>query len=224
MPTVFWRYQDCWLDGRTPLRIQGHKGTIRHLLTAYLPLSSYSRLLWLADSSEQNGKLHTQVRFRGSLHPPKVRLKIKREEDFAAGQLAYVTSLGTKDGTAKAVEFIEKQMGKKEPMPQVRWAMLFLGAEKAKDRIPVLLRHLEYRYSPWGVLGEAHPAVKRLRRSATPPAMPACNNSALRREPHGSACSLRFCSTPGGWPRPARRSRPRGPRPKTTPNRSAWLI
>jgi hypothetical protein len=45
---------------------------------------------------------------------------------------------------------------------QVRWAMLFLGREKAQPGIPVLLRHIDHIYTPWGVVREAYPAVKAL--------------------------------------------------------------
>jgi hypothetical protein len=158
------------LDGRTPLHIQRHKGSVRHLLTAYLPLSNYRRLIWIADSTEKDGKLETRVRFRGGMHNLRKDVPAK-EVNFSEGHSAYIYNQGTKGGVASAIGFIEKQMKEKEPVPQVRWAILFLGREKAEKGIHILLKHLEYRYTPWGVVGEAHPAVKALAQIGDP----ACN-------------------------------------------------
>jgi len=49
-----------------------------------------------------------------------------------------------------------------EPASQLRSAMYLLGELRTVDGIPVLLEHIDYQYSPYGVLAESFPAVRAL--------------------------------------------------------------
>ena len=158
-------FRERVFDGRSPLRIRSHDGSIRRLLTAYLPLSDYNRVLWVADSSVENGKLKTEVSFRGmrtGIVPSKKITGFPNATGFASGEVAYYVNAGEQDQIPAAIRFIEEHMQPGASSLQVRWAMLFLGREKAQSGIPVLLRHIDHLYTPWGVVREAYPAVKAL--------------------------------------------------------------
>lgn len=152
-------------DHRTALHIRNHDGSVRRLLTEHLPLF-YGRVLWMAAASEEGGVLETTVRFprpssgRGRLNPSYPYLPDAK--DFSLGLPAYVNNAGKKGAVAAAIRCIDEQMSLHPDHPKVRWAMFFLALEKAEIGIPTLIKHLDYRYTPWGVLRESYPAVKAL--------------------------------------------------------------
>lgn len=153
------------VDGRTPLSIRNYDGSVRRLLTAYLPLSNYSRVFWITESSSESGKLETFVRFSGQLsgiwHRPETP-PFPNTLDFTLGETAYGINQDRPQQIPAAIRFIEDHLQPGASQLQVRWAMLYLGHEKAQAGIPILLRHIDYLYTPWGVVREAYPAVKAL--------------------------------------------------------------
>ena len=154
-------------DYTTPFRIRNHDGSIRRLLTAYMPLSEYNRVLWDAKSTVEDGKLKTEVSYRGRRTGIKAAGITKitwfpNATEFASGEPAYYVNEGHPERIPAAIRFIEKHMQPGASRLQVRWAMLYLGREKAQAGIPILLRHIDHLYTPWGVVREAYPAVKAL--------------------------------------------------------------
>lgn len=165
-------------DAISSLWIRGHQGTVRQLLTQYLPLSDYRTTLWIAHTVVQEGQLRTLVRYRGQWSKKLPWRKTNfpyfpNAEDFASGMPALHVNAGEPGKVGEAIRFIETEMKRQQPRSQVRWAMLFLGQEKAEAGIPILLKHLDHLYTPWGVIREAYPAVKALARIG-PSASRAC--------------------------------------------------
>ena len=169
-------------DGTSPLAMRNYDGSIRRMLTAYLPLSNYQRVLWIARSSSETGKLETLVRFGGQRFGKWFRPKTPpypNTVDFSLSDYACKVNAGRPQQIPAAIRYIEEHLKPGASSLQVRWAMLYLGREKAQAGIPVLLRHIDFLYTPWGVVREAYPAVRALA-EVGPEGATAC----LQRLPH----------------------------------------
>src|SRR5581483_9868926 len=123
------------------------KGPIRNCLTDFIPLSDYHRVLWIADTRLKDGTPHTEAYFLGGSSHEALRRHYAPGTiaSFFDGEAAYAWNPPTREAVETALSFIRTQMELKEPR-QVRWAMLFLAKAKAERGIPVLLKHLDYRY------------------------------------------------------------------------------
>jgi hypothetical protein len=89
--------------------------------------------------------------------------------DFNTGLKAYAFNEPDEKNIAAAIAFIEDQM--KQPTPlQVRWAMLWLGKHKVETGIPILLKYLDYQYTPVPLLDERFPAFSALKEIGAPAA------------------------------------------------------
>jgi len=175
---------------------RGQKDRVRSLLTDYMPLSRYSRLLWCAETHPGRGGSVTDIHYSGgetdeiefstytyneqraTLYDPH---PIRRADvdcrtgtpmvdgviPFTFGQIAYCNNPDPDKVKLRvnldklAAIFIDERLRADNPL-QVRWAMLYLGKRKAESGIPVLLEHLDYRYTTCGVLEESYPAVRAL--------------------------------------------------------------
>ena len=66
---------DLFDDFTTEVTIHARKQPVRQILTNCVPLKKYGRLLWIAESSEKNGKLATVVQYYGPKEEPEGQTK-----------------------------------------------------------------------------------------------------------------------------------------------------
>lgn len=57
------------IDNSTLVRFSATNSTIRSILTDYVPLAHYNRLLWYAETKTREGKVYTQVNYNGPAVP-----------------------------------------------------------------------------------------------------------------------------------------------------------
>ena len=194
---IFWTggWPGVVLDRSTKVKLTARNTPVRRLLTDWIPLSHYGRILWLSESDRTaDGKLDTDIMYLGGgdsdgpmllpgpfgLREPIAGVDFCSSEPvvngvipFSAGEIAYYNNLPPDNEHPRAdlvnlaVSFIDERLCAKHPLP-VRWAMLYLGKRQAKDGIPVLLKHLDYQYTTCGVLEESYPAVRALTQIGKP--------------------------------------------------------
>lgn len=164
----------------TKLKIDAIDETMRVAITDCIPLSEYSRILWHSRVVRQDGKVTTYVEYRytswmftgyGNSRftlrdgltkffgcDPKATYSQLFEDQvkFEPAQ-PYHAEIGQ-----KAMNFVE-QKAKSDNSANVRWAMFYLGKHKDSKGIPVLLKHIDYKYTTCGILEESYPALKALR-------------------------------------------------------------
>ena len=172
-------YPTSFISGNGPLRLFGdtkstvnvnaHNDSARSLLSNYLTLSQYSRMLWISSVKQRSSGLETWVVHSGQSNIDVAELRrdvtFGKDRDltipFSAGEVAYLTNPNDQESENKALDFV-KQLDTKDSVLQVRWAMLFLGKIKSVKAIPVLLDHINYEYYPSPLLTEQYPAVQAL--------------------------------------------------------------
>jgi hypothetical protein len=156
---------ELW-DCTTEVKVRARKASVRRILTDWLPLSEYERVLWVAESYARDDMLRTEVLFRGPM-PLEEGLEGVSGVDFELGQVAYRRALALarpqdiEKVVAKAVEFIRPRM-EVGRTSQVRWAMLVLGRLHAEMGIEPLIRYIDYQYTTCPLLEETYPAVRAL--------------------------------------------------------------
>src|SRR5581483_609928 len=159
-------------DWKTQIAIDAIDLPVRSIVTDYLPLSQYPRLLWV---SETDGNFsESWVRFNARVNIDYFE-KARRAPEmtlFGRGEVAYYANLHRPQAVAAARDFVETRMKEKDKT-QVRWAMFFLGKKKDEASIPLLLKHLDYLYTPSRVLEEAYPALGALSMLGTDVSVPA---------------------------------------------------
>ena len=144
------------LDLTTKVTVSGKGLSARCLLTDFMPLSQYSRVLWSATTRMDDLKPSVTVSFGG---PTKSEDALSDEVvPFSEGDVAFYRNRKSPEAVAAATDFIKEQMKAEKPF-QVRWAMLYLGKQVVADALPLLLEHLKYKYTTCGVLEESYPAA-----------------------------------------------------------------
>src|SRR5581483_1177646 len=81
--------------------------TVRQVLTDYLPLSKYHRLLWVAETNEDYSR--TWVRFKGKAveHFHIEAMRSREMTPFSRGEVAYYANLHRSEAVAAARAFVE---------------------------------------------------------------------------------------------------------------------
>ncbi|HVS38570.1 MAG TPA: hypothetical protein VMS17_23645 [Gemmataceae bacterium] len=178
-------------DTTTKIKLTARHVSIRRILTDWLPLSKRGRILWLSESERTaGGGWDTDIQYLGGsyseyegptclpgplvLREPVEGLDYRTAEPvingvipFTSGQVAYCNNPDPDKKRVRvnlvheAVSFIDERLTTENPL-QVRWAMLYLGKRKAEDGIPILLKHVDYRYTTCGLVEESYPAAKAL--------------------------------------------------------------
>ena len=182
-------------DFTTEMHVSTGSASVRRVLTDWLPLSHYNRILWISEARRKNDKLDVEVDHLGQVGDVKVMLypyEEKRSDDiddktgarkvkgmipFDYGEIAYRNNpdpdpdkeTGQVNLVNQAITFIDERLQANKPL-QVRWAMFYLGKRKAKEGVPVLLKYLDYRYTTCGILEESYPAVRALTQIGQPAA------------------------------------------------------
>jgi hypothetical protein len=154
-------------DPITKVAINASEEKVRDILTDFVPLHRYNRFLWHAETvQDRQGLADTSVAFKGPMNERTLAYLVSQQKkpvDFSSGQLAFFdkSSEGDRQVIEEAVGFIDRQMKEKKHR-QVRWAMFFLGKEKAEKGIPVLVQYIDYRYTKSKVVEESFPALRAL--------------------------------------------------------------
>ncbi len=146
-------------DHTTSVRISAENTAIRRILSDSIPLSRYARVLWHCRSRQSGGKLIVRMIFGGQ-----VRSKAQARAEglsFSDGEKAFRAMPKSEAGIKAAADYITAQLASKTPH-QVRWAMLYLGKHKVSQQMPLLIKHLDYKYTTCAILEESHPAVRAL--------------------------------------------------------------
>jgi hypothetical protein len=181
-------------DYQTQTVFSAHDLPVRRVLSDFVPLSRCWRFLWIADSRLDSGKVETKIYYewRGEDQPlyivrPKGEKKsgdvdyesgaplVNGVIPFDYGAIAYRNNPDPDKEKVRinlvyqATTFIDERLHADKPL-QVRWAMFYLGKRKAKEGVPVLLKHLDYRYTTCGILEESYPAVRALTQIGKPAA------------------------------------------------------
>jgi hypothetical protein len=148
-----------YMDYDTAITVHVPRSTVRRVMTDHLPLSDYHRELWCAEFFESKEGLETDVYYRNrawrkpSLEATNFPQKLA---PFSLGEIAFVDNKGKEGAVDAALAFIDERM-KGDDHTQARWAMLFLGREKAERGIPKLLKYLDYRYTVCAITEEEFP-------------------------------------------------------------------
>jgi hypothetical protein len=154
--TVFSIHSMPAWDLTARVRVFADRLTIRRVLTEYLPLSRYSRVLWNATTRPKGETQVVSVSWGG---PPQFEDKVLNKlVPFSEGEEAFYRNTKSAEAIAAAVDYIKAQMQTENPI-QVRWAMFFLGKSGVAEAVPLLTKHLTYKYTTCGVLEESYPAV-----------------------------------------------------------------
>ena len=179
-------------DFTTETHCSTRGASARRVLTDWLPLSHYTRILWTSETRRIKGELDTGVNYGGQRDDSRVDLSPFKEEEtrddidydsgaplvngviaFDFGEIAYYNNPDKEkvrvDLVNQAITFVDERLQANKPL-QVRWAMFYLGKRKAKDGVPVLLKYLDYRYTTCGILEESYPAVRALTQIGKPAA------------------------------------------------------
>jgi hypothetical protein len=176
----------------TEIHCSTRGASARRVLTDWLPLSQYNRILWIAKTRLINGKLDTEVDHLGQHGDWKIDLSPYKGQEsrddvdydsgaplvngvipFDFGEIAYYNNPDPDKEKVRvnlisqATTFIDERLHADKPL-QVRWAMLYLGKRKAKAGVPVLLKYLDYHYTTCGILEESYPAVRALTQIGKP--------------------------------------------------------
>ena len=148
-------------DPFTNLRIMATNRPVRSILDDYLPLSDYGRLLWKTSAKKVDGSWTVRVLFPGRVVYTKTQFDKEKEYHFSEGEEAYQLNPNSNKLTAEAMRFVTASFQSGKTL-NVRWSMYYLGKQKVESAIPLLLSHLDYRYTTVPVLAEAYPAVHAL--------------------------------------------------------------
>ncbi len=148
-------------DGVTQVKVGAKDLTLRSILTNYIPFSQYNRILWNAETLEVDGKTETWVQHYGGGFSTDRQPIADTLIPFSEGEVAYARNANSEEASKSAIDYIQSQFATGKTR-QVRWAMLFLARSKTYQSIPLLLKHLEYRYTTVPVVEEAFPAVRAL--------------------------------------------------------------
>jgi hypothetical protein len=179
-------------DDITKIHCSTPGASVRRVLTDWLPLSQYCRVLWIAQTRQMDGKWETDVDHLGKNGEGKIDVSQLKEDErrddidfesgapkvngvipFDYGEIAYRNNPDPDKEKVRvnlvnqAVTFIDERLKADKPL-QVRWAMFYLGKRKAKEGVPVLLKYLDYRYTTCGILEESYPAVRALTQIGKP--------------------------------------------------------
>ena len=156
-------------DNTTNVAVVAENKPIRSILSDYLPLSHYSRCLWVGlDRTKDEktiecfyfGPLKEDTREHNN-RPKKREDSANTTHDFTEGREAYLTNSFSDNTVDAATKFIELAFESGRTL-QVRWAILYLGKYKVEHALPLLFSHLEYQYTNCPVLTEAYPALHAL--------------------------------------------------------------
>jgi hypothetical protein len=147
-----------WGDMFTPLEFSAKNVNIRRVMTDGIPLSRYQRIIWLSQTIVEPDGLHTVVDYQGRPRPYEPSALAKKPLPFEVGEAAFRRNAKSPEAIAAAVDYIDAQMKTENPF-QVRWAMFYLGKQGVPEAVPLLLKHLTYRYTTCGVFEESYPAA-----------------------------------------------------------------
>jgi hypothetical protein len=170
-----------WDDATTKVTVTAKGLAARSILTDFLPLSRYSRLLWSATTTVLkeggtrmplvNGKAVPVPGLTVTWAPGTQEVSVswgglvQSEEKpsnelvpFSAGEVAFHRNVKSPEAIAAAVDYINAQMKTENPF-QVRWAMFYLGKQGVPEAVPLFTKHLTYKYTTCGVLEESYPAA-----------------------------------------------------------------
>ena len=168
-------------DLTTKVAVRAAGMPARSIMTNFLPLSRYSRVLWSATTTVlKEGRTEALLVDRQGVPAPgwtmtfapgtqKVSVSwggpFKSEYmpstalvPFSEGEAALYRNAKSPEAIAAAVDYINAQMKTENPF-QVRWAMFYLGKHGVAEAVPLLLKYLAYRYTTCGVLEESYPAT-----------------------------------------------------------------
>jgi hypothetical protein len=169
-------------DSTTRVTVAAKGLTTRSILTNFLPLSRYSRVLWGATTEVLKEGRTDALLVDCQTGVPKpgwtrtlaagtqvvyVSLwrSVKSEDTpstslvpFSEGEDALYRNAKSPEAVAAAIDYINAQMKTESPF-QVRWAMFYLGKQGVPEAVPLLLEHLAYKYTTCGVLEESYPAA-----------------------------------------------------------------
>lgn len=176
-------------DLTTKVKFSSKDEEVRQIMTRYLPLSRYKRLLWDSYTVVENGQPVTDLIHSGPIFSYKNLVYDAKETQLSFSQgikayakNAYAKNLNTDQVVSEALSFIEEHMKTKDKL-NVRWAMFYLGKHKVEKGIPTLLKYIDYQYTTSPLIDEAFPALKSLVQIGRPAADAALKNLATDKDP-----------------------------------------
>lgn len=146
-------------DGRTTIVAEASKMIARDAITCCLPFSERDRILWTC--ATRSNKTQTAYLVFGHQAFERKQNGGGAQLPFDQGEKAFRDNPESSAIATAAAAYITKQMRATVPF-QVRWAMLYLGKQKVSQEIPLLIKHLDYKYTTCTILEESHPAVRAL--------------------------------------------------------------
>lgn len=183
------------MDDSTSVTFKDVSGTVREILSNYIPLSKYRRCLWRASTLISKDNTTIIVKYSGPASGTVLPFQSNDGDDFVhgnnagaepllltfdEGELAYRYNEATNESTATALTYIANYLDRHNGQ-QVRWAMLWLGEHGIEKSIPVLLNSLDYVYTSSPLLDERFPAYAALKKMGQL-AIPAILNELSREE------------------------------------------
>jgi hypothetical protein len=146
-------------DYITPIAVDARDESVRDVVTCCLPFSQRDRILWTCTTRNDLHR-HVELLFGAKAYQAKDE-PTGELLPFDRGELSCRDNPASPVGVEAAAAYIAKQMREKAPL-QVRWAMLYLGKQRAEAQMPLLFDHLGYRYVKCGLVEEQYPALRAL--------------------------------------------------------------
>jgi hypothetical protein len=150
-------------DGITHVDVNAKRQTLRNVLTDYVPLTGYSRIVWEADTldPEIEGKTETWVQYYGEGFSSDKQPISDAVIPFSEGEIAYARNAKTDETVRTATEYIASHISNQDKS-QLRWAVLFLAKNKIVRSVPLLFKYLDYKYTSVPLIEESYPVVRAL--------------------------------------------------------------
>jgi len=127
---------------------------VRNILSCYLPLSRYNRILWAAVIDESEDCL-AKIYY----YSPLIKIEnwlsdeeIVSSDDFNA--LKYKHYLVN---NSMALQVCQEVLEKKRNY--IRWALILLGDINSEESLKEIIKYIDYKYCRYGIVEEAYPAL-----------------------------------------------------------------
>jgi len=141
----------------TKVEINAKNISVRDLITDYVPIFKYWRIIWISTYDERTSI--AEVRFLGRRYTVKPAMDFKPNLYSGEGKWGYEKSAYILE---KSIENAIGIVRAHDDPRNMRMAILLLGRFRAVEAVEVLLERIDYMYTDCRILEEKHPAVRAL--------------------------------------------------------------
>jgi hypothetical protein len=139
--------------------IRSSSASVRDILSLYLPLHRYGRVLWIGMTFNNDTEIYSYGILGMNEHGlPKDIQYIPFYRGANEQKLGDIT---TKEVIASAIAYVGRWANTRHCV-NVRWALLALGGSHSADALPTLFKYLDFKYTNYGRRDEKYPALSAL--------------------------------------------------------------